>query len=87
MTSIITVEKVPIPIFGKEEVDKITYTTKTLQLNAVFAAKGCAEVWQTTKFANWSAAFASKGCAEVWQTTKFADLPATKDAANTNKEC
>ena len=52
MTSIITVKGVPIPIFGKEEVNKVTYATKTLQLNAAFTSKGYAKVWQATKFAN-----------------------------------
>ena len=49
MMSIITVKEVPIPIFGKDEFNKLMYATKTLQLNASFASKGCAEFWQTTQ--------------------------------------
>ena len=32
ITSIITVDKVPIPIFGEEEVKQAAFATKSLQL-------------------------------------------------------
>ena len=52
MSLIVTVDKIPIPIFGKEEVDKVEYCTKALVLESAFSAKDCAKVWKTTKHCN-----------------------------------
>ena len=52
MMSIITVDKVPIPIFGAEEINQAVFDTKSLQLEAAFASKGCTPVWSATKFTN-----------------------------------
>ena len=52
MSSIVAVDKLPIPIFGKEEADKIEYCTKALVLKAMFSVKNCSKVWKTTKHGN-----------------------------------
>ena len=50
--SFITVEKVPIPVFGPEEVDREEYATRSLTLDAIFASKGFTDFWKTTKHAD-----------------------------------
>ena len=52
MSLILAVDKLPIPIFGKEEVDKVEYCTKALALEAAFSAMSCAKVQKTTKHGN-----------------------------------